>query len=57
MARVTTRYTLGVQDLLVVVDDINLEPGVIRLRQKGSAGGHNGVQDIVDLLNSEDFSD
>ena len=43
------------QDIMVVVDDINLEPGVVRIRQKGSAGGHNGVQDIIDILKSEDF--
>lgn len=49
------RHGVSVQDILVVVDDINLDPGVIRLRQKGSAGGHNGVQDIVDVLKSENF--
>ena len=46
---------VSLQDLLVVVDDINLEPGVIRLRRKGSAGGHNGVQSIIDVLKTEDF--
>lgn len=49
------RHRVSEQDILVVVDDINLDPGVIRLRQKGSAGGHNGMQDIVDVLNSENF--
>ncbi len=49
------RQGVSLQDLLVIVDDINLDPGIIRLRQKGSAGGHNGVQDIIDVLQSDDF--
>ena len=49
------RFSLSLQDILVVVDDINLEPGVLRIRQKGSAGGHNGVQDIIDHLGSDAF--
>ena len=49
------RLGVELQNILVIVDDINLEPGVVRLRQKGSAGGHNGVQDIIDVLGSEDF--
>ena len=49
------RLGISPKDVLVVVDDINLEPGVIRLRQKGSAGGHNGVQDIIDVLHSDEF--
>ena len=49
------RLGISSKDVLVVVDDINLDTGVIRLRQKGSAGGHNGVQDIIDILKTEDF--
>lgn len=43
-------HHLEPQDLLVIVDDINLEPGQLRLRPSGSAGGHNGIQDIIDRL-------
>ena len=39
-------YKLEVADLLVVVDDVALPAGVIRLRASGSAGGHNGLKDI-----------
>ncbi len=39
-------YKLGLADLLVVVDDVALPAGVIRLRASGSAGGHNGLRDI-----------
>lgn len=53
--RQMVRLGVSIEDILVVVDDINLDLGVIRLRQKGSAGGHNGVQDIIDVLNSENF--
>lgn len=45
----------SVEDILVIVDDINLDPGKIRLRKQGSAGGHNGVQDIIDELKSDKF--
>ncbi len=44
------------QDLIVVFDDINLEPGYIRIRKKGSAGGHNGIKDIIAKTGSDQFS-
>jgi PTH1 family peptidyl-tRNA hydrolase len=43
-------YKLGIEDLLVVVDDIALPVGTIRLRASGSAGGHNGLKDIERAL-------
>ena len=42
-------YKLDDADILVVVDDTALEPGVIRVRAKGSAGGHNGLRDIIQM--------
>ena len=44
------------EDLIVVYDDINLEPGYIRIRKKGSAGGHNGIKDIIAKTGSDQFS-
>ena len=41
--------------MLIVYDDLALDLGQIRLRGKGGAGGHNGVQDIIDALNSANF--
>ncbi|MEX1062676.1 MAG: aminoacyl-tRNA hydrolase [Balneolaceae bacterium] len=38
---------------LICYDDINLEPGIIRLRPKGSAGGHNGLADIIHSLQTD----
>jgi PTH1 family peptidyl-tRNA hydrolase len=45
-------YKLALADLLVVVDDIALPVGTIRLRATGSAGGHNGLRDIEAALSS-----
>ena len=41
--------------LLVLCDDVNLPPGMIRIRERGSAGGHNGLKNIIALTGSEDF--
>ncbi|MHC4166053.1 MAG: aminoacyl-tRNA hydrolase [Planctomycetota bacterium] len=49
-------YRLDVSDLLVVSDDLDLEPGRIRLRAKGSAGGHNGLADIAEKLGTTEFA-
>lgn len=49
-------YKIDVADILVVTDDMDLEPGRIRLRAKGSAGGHNGLADIIEKLGTNMFS-
>jgi len=43
------------ENLMVITDDIALPLGTIRLRKKGSAGGHNGLQDIIDHLGTNEF--
>lgn len=48
-------YKISPENILVMFDDISLQPGVIRIRRKGSAGGHNGIKDIIAHLGSEDF--
>jgi len=53
--RAMRRQGCGPEDVLVVVDDVELETGRIRIRLKGSAGGHNGVQSVADALGSEAF--
>ncbi len=42
-------------ELLVIYDDISLEPGNIRIRKKGSAGGHNGIKSIIAQLGTQNF--
>lgn len=42
-------------ELLVIFDDISLEPGNIRIRKKGSAGGHNGIKSIIAHLGTQNF--
>lgn len=49
-------YKLSMQeDVLVVTDDVALDPGVIRMRTGGGAGGHNGLKDINKLLSTQDY--
>ena len=50
------RYTETEQsDLLVVADDVNLPLGRLRLRESGSAGGHNGLKSIIERIGGQDF--
>ena len=50
---VVRKQKISPSDLLVIVDDVNLPVGKIRIREKGGAGGHNGLQDIVDWLDTD----
>ena len=43
------------QNIIILFDDISLEPGRLRLRKDGSAGGHNGIKSIIQELGSQDF--
>lgn len=42
-------------EIIVIYDDIDLEPGQLRIRKQGSAGGHNGIKDIIRRLGTEKF--
>ena len=48
-------YKLNIENMLVIYDDISLEISKIRIREKGSHGGHNGMKDIIKKLNTEKF--
>ena len=48
-------YKIPLENVIVIYDDISLEPGHIRIRRKGSAGGHNGIKSIIALCGGEDF--
>ena len=49
-------YKLSPQDILAVCDDFNLEFGKIRFRERGSAGGNNGLKSLINHLGTDDFS-
>ena len=48
-------YKVDIDDLIVIFDDISLVPGKLRIRSKGSAGGHNGIKSIIAHLGSDGF--
>lgn len=53
--KVMAKTNLTPRECLVCYDDLNLDIGKIRLRQSGSAGGHNGIQNIIDELKTDAF--
>ena len=48
-------YKIAPENIIVLHDEISFEPGVFRIRRKGSAGGHNGLKSIIAHLGSENF--
>ena len=55
VARLAEKYRLEVSDLIVLVDDVDLPLGSLRIRPRGSAGGHKGLKSIIGALGSGDF--
>lgn len=53
--RSIVNITRSEEELLVIYDDISLEVGQLRIRKKGSAGGHNGIKNIIANLGSSVF--
>ena len=48
-------YKIEPEEMIVIYDDISLDPGQLRIRLKGSAGGHNGIKNIIANLGTQDF--
>lgn len=48
-------FKLDISDLIVISDDVDIPLGQVRIRLEGSSGGHNGLQDIIDTLGSDQF--
>lgn len=48
-------YKMDIDELIIIYDDISLPVGQIRVRPKGSAGGHNGIKNIIQHLQTEEF--
>jgi len=55
VARALQRHGAGPDDLILVYDDIDLPLGAVRVRMKGSHGGHNGVRSVIDALGTTDI--
>jgi PTH1 family peptidyl-tRNA hydrolase len=53
--RVLAAREAGPEALVVVLDDLALDLGVLRVRERGSHGGHNGLRSIIDVLGTDDF--
>jgi peptidyl-tRNA hydrolase, PTH1 family len=52
---VSAYYNIRPEEILVVHDEIDLDTGVVRLKQGGGHGGHNGLRDIIEQIGSKDF--
>ena len=49
-------YKLSSEDIIVIYDDLDIEPGIIKIRKKGGPGTHNGMKSVVHEIQTEDFS-
>jgi PTH1 family peptidyl-tRNA hydrolase len=52
---ISKRFTIPPENLIVIHDDLDMEVGKIRIRRKGSSGGHKGVESIIQNLSAKDF--
>lgn len=48
-------YKIPAERMIIIYDDISLAPGKLRIRRKGSAGGHNGIKSIIELTGEDEF--
>lgn len=48
-------YKVAEDEVIVIYDDVSLEPGQLRIRGKGSAGGHNGIKNMIAHLGTQEF--
>ncbi|MDR0903390.1 MAG: aminoacyl-tRNA hydrolase [Ruminococcus sp.] len=55
VAEAMNYYKIKPENVLIICDEIYLEPGLIRIRRKGSHGGHNGLKSIFELTGEENF--
>ena len=55
VAEAMSFYKIPIENVIVIYDDISLEPGKLRIRRKGSDGGHNGIKSIIALTGSDEF--
>ena len=48
-------YKIEKENVIVIYDDMDIEPGLIKIRKQGGAGGHNGMKSIIQMLGTEEF--
>ena len=56
IAEAASFYKIPAENVIVLHDEISFDPGLFRIRRKGSAGGHNGLKSIIASLGSEEFA-
>lgn len=56
IVQVVNFYKIPLENICVIYDDMDIEPGQIKIRKKGSAGSHNGMKSVISELNSMDFA-
>ena len=55
IVQVVNFYKIPLQNVIVIYDDIDIEPGLIRIRKKGSSGSHNGMKSVIAELGTGEF--
>lgn len=55
IAKAVCFYKIPIENVIIIFDDISLPPGKLRIKRKGSDGGHNGIKDIIALLGNSNF--
>lgn len=55
VVQVVNYFKIEIEDIIVIYDDMALEPGVVRLRANGTSGGHKGMQDIINKLHTSEI--
>ena len=53
--KVIKYYKVEIEDIIVIYDDVSLDIGTLKIKSKGSSGGHNGIKDIIAKLKTEEF--
>ena len=48
-------FKINKEDLLIIYDDVDIELGNLKIKSKGSSGGHNGIKSIIESLNTDEF--
>lgn len=56
IVQVVNFYKIPLENIIVIYDDIDIEPGLIRIRKKGSSGSHNGMKSVIAELGTEEFA-